>query len=158
MAKPEKQAAESGLPSNVVSVASMEAAAAPSKDAKSGAMASLSADAALKIGIENTVNFVKFGAALAVAIKAAKADGKIDVADIALLFPVVPMVGPMITGAGQVPKELGDLDDDELNQLIAAVGTVEGIGNRADILLKVKASIKFAHAGYELYTAFAKKA
>lgn len=158
MAKQEKEvkpAEEKGLPSNVVSVKSLMAAAAPAADA--GAQERAMKAAALAYGIDNTVAFVKFGGALAGAIKAAKADGKFDVGDLALIFPVVPLVGPMIAGVGQVPKELGDLSSAELDLLVAEVAKIEGIGDKADVILKIKASLKFAHAGYEMYNAFAKK-
>lgn len=107
-------------------------------------------------GVENVVNLVKFGGAIAAAIKAAKADGKLDAADLGLLFPVVPMFGPVLSGIGKIPKELGDLSQAELDAVVAEVSKIEGIGDRANVLVKIKAGINFGYAGFKLYEAFAK--
>lgn len=119
--------------------------------------ASLLAAAAENVGIQNTLEVVEFGVALVKAIDGAKADGKIDLADIGQLFPVAPLVVPMIDGVGQIPKELGDLSDEELELLLAEVSKIVGGSEQsAKLIVKVKAAIKFAHAGYDLYVAFKK--
>lgn len=111
--------------------------------------------AASQLGIQNTLEIVKFGVSMAEAIEKSKADGKIGLEDIGNLFPVAPLVVPMIEGIGQVPKELGDLDDAELEVLLAEAAKL--LGADAAVAVKVKASLRFAHAGYDLYMAFAKK-
>lgn len=116
--------------------------------------ASEDAKIAEAIGVQNVVEIIQFGAAVAKAIKEAKADGKIDLKDVGLLFPVAPLVVPMIDGIGQVPKELGDLDDSELAVLLAEVGKALGAESNAKLALQIKAGLKFAHAGYEFYRTF----
>lgn len=106
-------------------------------------------------GVQNALEVVRFGVALAEAIEKAKADGKLGLEDLGLLFPMAPLVVPMIDGIGQVPKELGDLDQAELELLIAEAGKILG-GANAKTIVKVKAALAFAHAGYGLYVAFAK--
>ena len=112
--------------------------------------------AAGNVGISNTLEIVAFGVALAKAIdEAKKDDGKIDLKDIGKLFPVAPLVVPMINGIDQVPKEFSDLDQAELDLLMAEAGKILGESG-AKTVLRVKAALKFAAAGYELYEAFAK--
>lgn len=126
------------------------------KAADAGLKAAALAEAKEKLGIQNALEVVQFGVALAKAIDAAKADGKIDLADVGLLFPVAPLVVPMIDGIGHVPKELGDLDEDEMAALMEEAGKILG-GVPAQTVKKVRAALKFAHAGYDLYMAFAEK-
>lgn len=106
--------------------------------------------------IQNTLEVVQFGVALADAIDKAKADGKVDFKDVGLLFPVAPLVVPMIDGIDQVPKELGDLDEAEMAVLIAEASKLLGSEQNPKVILKVKAALKWAHASYDLYKAFAK--
>lgn len=111
--------------------------------------------AAESVGIQNIVEVIQFGAAVAKAIKEAKAnDGKIDFKDVGLLFPVAPLVVPVIDGIGQIPKELGDLDEAELAALLAEVAKALGADNNAKLVIQIKAGLKFAHAGYEFYKTF----
>lgn len=127
------------------------------KAADAGLKSSLLAEAAGKVDIKNTLEVVAFGVALAKAIEAAKADGKLDLQDVAHLFPVAPLVVPMVDGIGQIPKELGDLDEVELEALMLEASKILGGGVPAQTVKKVRAALKFAHAGYDLYAAFAEK-
>lgn len=107
------------------------------------------------LGIQNVVEIIQFGAAVSKAIKEAKAnDGKIDFKDVGLLFPVAPLVVPMIDGITLVPKELGDLDENELAVLLSEVAKALGSENNPKLVLQIKAGLKFAHAGYEFYKTF----
>lgn len=110
-----------------------------------------------QVGIKNALEVVAFGVALAKAIEEAKKDGKLGLEDIGQLFPVAPLVVPMIEGIGEVPKELGDLDEVELEALMLEAGKILGGGVPAQTVKKVRAALKFAHAGYDLYMAFAEK-
>lgn len=111
--------------------------------------------AAESVGIKNIVEVIAFGAAVAKALaEAKKNDGKIDFADIGQLFPVVPLLAPMIDGIGEVPKELGDLDEVELEALMAEVSKVLGSESNAKLVMQIKAGLKFAHAAYELFKSF----
>lgn len=132
------------------------AAKAAESEAKAEQKSALLAAAEEKYDIKNTLEVVQFGVALAKAIdEAKKNDGKIDLADIGLLFPVAPLVVPMVEGIGTIPKELGDLSEAELEVLLAKAAEILGGTNNAATVVKVKAALKFAHAGYDLYKAFA---
>lgn len=111
----------------------------------------------VKQGIQNALEVVQFGVALAKAIdEAKKNDGKVDAKDLHLLMPVVPLIVPMVKDVDQVPKELGDLDETELQILLDEAGKILSETNNAKLIVKVKAALKFAHASYELYAAFKK--
>lgn len=108
-------------------------------------------------GIQETLEFIRFGVGIEKAIAGAKADGKVDFADLGQLFPLAPLAVAAVDGIGNIPKELGDLEDAELEVLIAEAGAIVGSDNRAKTIEKIRAALKFAHAGYDLYKAFAKK-
>ena len=72
-----------------------------------------------KVGIKETKEVLKFGILAKDAIIAAKADGHIGFEDLGL---VVGLVGPLngaVQGSDQIPAELADLDEGELDELIA---------------------------------------
>lgn len=60
---------------------------------------------------------------------AAKADGKIDLADLGLLFQLVPKLGPAVADANVIPAELADLDSGEGAELVAYVSTRYAVGS-----------------------------
>jgi hypothetical protein len=77
--------------------------------------------------VQNTIEFIKFGVALEQAIvKAKQNDGKINAADLPLLFPVVPLIGPALSDIGSIPKELSDLDEAEADEIISAASDIFG--------------------------------
>lgn len=127
---------------------------------KASAMAMSAASiaaAAADPGIQNSLEVVAFGVALVKAIAAAKAnDGKFNLADVPLLFPIIPLIGPAVEDVGHIPAELGALDDAELEVLLEKASELLGGANRAATVLKVKAALKFANAGKDLFLAFKK--
>lgn len=110
----------------------------------------------LSVGVKNVLEVVNFAIALEKAISQAKADGKIGIEDAALLFPVVPLLAPAIDEIDQIPAELKDLDEAELEQLVAEVSKIFGGESKPAVILKIKACLKFAHSAYGLFLAFKK--
>lgn len=161
----ESETPAGAVPSKLEETRAAAAAALEGKeDNERGAIKDAAADlkfsklmaASEKLSIKNTLEIVDFGVALAEAIEKSKADGHIGIEDIGNLFPVAPLVLPMINDIGMVPKELGDLDEEELEVLLADASKLLDGASNAQTVLKVKAALKFAHAGYDLYQAFAK--
>ncbi len=141
--------ADSGLPPKNELGAKNLAAAAAKADAMAEATGSL--------GVEATLTVLKFVVALEQAVVAAEADdGKITIVDAMKLAPVVPLVGPMIGALHAVPAEIGDLDEHELELVLEEASVMLGGAGKPATILKVKAALKFADAGYELFLAFKK--
>ena len=100
-------------------------------------------------GIKETKEAVDLGLGLAKALKAAKADGKIDVADIAHLIPLLSVASTAVDGADQVVAELKDLSEAEAAELITHIMTglvVEDAKARAI----VEKSLKLVVAAHSL--------
>jgi hypothetical protein len=76
-----------------------------------------------KYSVKNTLEVVDLGIAVGVGLKNAKADGKLDLSDIQHVFPVVFSLQPAIDELGVVPKELGELDQEELALIVAHVAS-----------------------------------
>src|SRR5688500_18150598 len=74
-----------------------------------------------KYGTDALEKVVDFGAETFFAVKAAKSDGKIDVADAPLLLKPVMALFPMIAVIPTVPKQFGDLDESEKAHLVEYV-------------------------------------
>lgn len=102
--------------------------------------------------IKETTDVVNFGIAVVKAVQAAKADGKIDLGDLAQLFPLIPAASAAFENIGLVPAELKDLDPAEATELISSVMAGLSI-NDPKARLVVDSSLKFAIAGYGLYQA-----
>lgn len=96
-----------------------------------------------KYGIESLKKAVDFGASLHIAYQMAEQDGKIDIQDAPLLFPPALALVQVLGVAGSLPKEFGDLDEDEKAALFKHV---EDNYNVADdkIELFVKRCLKIA--------------
>lgn len=101
--------------------------------------------------IKDVVEVIQLAAGISKAIDAAKADGKIDLADAGHLFPVIPLLEPAITDVDQVLKQLGDVDDEEFKVLESELAKVGFIGNKAEILYGVKVHLLAAKANYEVF-------
>jgi len=70
-------------------------------------------------GVQETKEVLDLMFAGGGAVKSALADGKLDLNDLAYLMPVVMSAGPAFQDISKVPKELGDLDEDEAKDLVA---------------------------------------
>lgn len=98
-------------------------------------------------GIEETIDVVEFLTSSANAVQEAMSDdGKITLKDYPKFFTPVTKIFPALTGIGQVPKELGDLQPEEKEQLVELIknelglsGDVEAIVAKAlDIAYEIK--------------------
>ncbi len=74
-----------------------------------------------KTGIQNmkeVVGLILSGIAI---VKESQADGKIGFDDVALLFKLIPELGPAVAGLDSIPAELSDLSEAEVAELAAFV-------------------------------------
>lgn len=80
-----------------------------------------------------SVNETKEALSLVIALYKAGAkslsDGKLDLADAANLFAVLPKVGPALSDLSKIPQELSELDASEAGELIAHVSMELGVEN-----------------------------
>lgn len=82
----------------------------------------------------------------------ARADGKVDMADLGLVLQIVPNLGPAFEGIGEIKAEVSDLSSDEAAELIAHVmGKL--ILDDAKARLVVEKGLRALVANYELYKA-----
>lgn len=72
-------------------------------------------------GVKETLDVVDLGLSLLVVGKQALADGKVNFNDVGLILSVFPKVQPAIDNAGQVPKELSELDEQDSAAVISYV-------------------------------------
>ena len=113
--------------------------------------------AASSVGVTSSLTVLDFVVKLVAAIEVAEADGKLTFSDILALKDVVPTVKPMLDALHSVPDELKDLDADEVEQLIAKAAEAFPGAQNAQVVLKVKAALAFAKAGYDVFLAFKKQ-
>ena len=75
------------------------------------------------IGVKETKEVLVFSVASIEAFRAAKANnGKIDAADLPLLFDPATKLLPAINGANLIGKELADLSPTEIEEIVSLVG------------------------------------
>ena len=98
-----------------------------------------------QVGIENTKEVVKLGFEGAKVFKAAKADGKIDLADLGKLMLLLPYVGPAVADADKIPAELKDMDSAEADELVEfAAAELGGLLEREKVVARVEAALGVA--------------
>jgi hypothetical protein len=68
--------------------------------------------------IKNTKEVLDLAFAGGMAVKNALADGKIDLQDVGHLMPVIMLAGPALEDIALVPKEIGDLNAQEAQELM----------------------------------------
>lgn len=107
-------------------------------------------------GVQSSLAAIDFLVALVQAVELAEADGKITITDLIDLKDVVPTVKPFLDGLHSIPDELKDLSADEVEQLIAEAAKAFPGAQNAQVVLKVKACLAFAKAGYDVFVAFKK--
>lgn len=111
-----------------------------------------------KLGIEHLKQVCISGGMVYDAIQKSKADGKLDFNDLGNFLPLIVQIKPLIDGGKYYLPEFEDLDQDEIDQLMVAVGeAVPGLKGAAPIILRIKASLKLLQVGYEAYETFAGK-
>lgn len=84
-------------------------------------------------------------------------DGKVGFEDLSQLMKLVPVVVPAFSDLDQLPKELADLQPEELQELVAHVMAKLAVED-AKARLIVEKSLKTAGAVFELVVAIAKPA
>ena len=83
-----------------------------------------------------------------IAFKNAKADGSIGLEDAGQLMPVFLAAGPAVTGLDLVPKELGELDEADANEIVLYAGQKlpQLLGDNAKLIRVVNKSLAVAIA------------
>lgn len=85
----------------------------------------------------------------------ASADGKVSLDDAALLLGLIPKLGPAVSGAGDIPKEIGDLDATEAGQLVTHVMTNLAVTD-AKARDLINDSLSVAYSAYKLIKTLSK--
>jgi hypothetical protein len=71
-----------------------------------------------KYGVEETKDLFELGFAVALAVKAANADGKINLFDLPQAIPLLSKVSAAVEDFSQVPSELGEIDEADAKALL----------------------------------------
>ena len=80
--------------------------------------------------IKDTKELLQLIAALAVTAKTSKSDGKVSVSDLTLLISLIPKISPALEGIENIPSEIKDLSESELNEIKAII--LETVGEVSD--------------------------
>jgi hypothetical protein len=89
---------------------------------------------------------------IAGSVKAANADGKIDINDAALFFSVIPTLGPAFEGISNVPKELKDLSAEEVSELEIYISKEVGdLVEKEKLMSQINAGLKLVHSMYDFF-------
>jgi len=110
-------------------------------------MSELEAAATVK-GIKDTKELLVFLFLLgAVAKEAKENDGKINYMDAILLMKLMPSVGPALDGIDQIPSELKDLDQVELDELAVTVAEeIKKVISKESLITQIVAGLELAKA------------
>ncbi len=92
--------------------------------------------------IKNLKELVTLALSAVGVVKDAQADGKIGVEDLGLLFKLAPTVGPGIEGIAEIPAEISDLSEAEVQELAAHVMTVFNVADQGKAKKLVSAAFK----------------
>jgi hypothetical protein len=104
-------------------------------------------------GTKELTELVDLPLTLAGIVVAARADGKIDVLDLPLLFGLAQTVGPALEGIGEVKAELADLSEAEAAALIAHIEAKWPALGSEKAKVVAAAGLKSAYALYQLVKA-----
>lgn len=102
-----------------------------------------------QLGIENIKKEVNLCVTLVKIIQQARADGKVDAADLALLMQLVPVIGPAAESLEKVVPEFKDMDAADGAALTAYVMTSLAVEDTKAAKI-VEKSLKLALCLYEL--------
>ena len=92
--------------------------------------------------VDNTKKLLDFVFVLGTSIKVAGADGKYDLADLGQLMPIFVAASQSFGNVSAVPKELGELDEDDAKDIIAfCQQRLPGVVDKADLLRKIAAGL-----------------
>jgi hypothetical protein len=98
-------------------------------------------------GIKETKEMMRFLIELAEGIDRSDADGKFDLADLGNMIGAMGAAAPAFSGAGDIFKEMGDLDEAEAQELVNYVESELQLGHERTLQLVKKAM----HVGLGLY-------
>lgn len=102
-------------------------------------------------GVKESKEVLDLGFAVGQALKNAKADGKVDVADLVYLLPAIQVAGPAMSNLALVPKELGELDAADAAELMSHASVkVAGLVDDEHKKKVVNAALKVGLAVAEL--------
>jgi len=108
-----------------------------------------------KKGIQNLKEVLDFGFGLGGAVKKSLNDGSFGYSDIQYLMPVFPSFAPMIDNIDEVPREIADIDEDELKELIEySLKNFASIIEKEKVVEQVKYALAFGLAGLKLFKSF----
>lgn len=108
-----------------------------------------------KLGIENVKDLVVAGVKTYEALAAAKKDdGKINMADLPKIFPLLPAYMAALTSLDQVMPELKDFSADEASQLLTYVASELGAQVSPELSNKIEKVLLAIKADYEAVRAF----
>lgn len=79
-------------------------------------------------------------------------DGKLDMADLVQVWPVVQAAPAAFSGLAQIPAELKDMDTAEASELVAHVVSKLAVDDAKAVVI-IDASFKMLLAGHGLYLA-----
>lgn len=110
-----------------------------------------------KMDIKNSKEMLNLIFGLGFAIKKSLEDG-IDVSDTVNLIPVISQVGPAFDDAGMIVAEMKDLDEEEVEELVAlAKSKIGEIIDEEELLEKIELGMKAALAVYEFVSVLLEK-
>lgn len=96
------------------------------------------------MGIQELKEMLKFMIDLSMAVDKADADGKFDLADVAFLIGALGSATPAFQGISQVPAEIADMDQAELQELYDYIEAEMHLGHEKtkEHVLKGLAAVK----------------
>lgn len=112
-----------------------------------------------KLPINAVVTLIQGTAAASNAIETAKAnDGKVDFKDIGLFLAAFPQVALIADVYKDIIPQFEDIDSQEIDQVLAELAKVGFIGEKADLLKKIRVTLLAARAIYDAVLVFQGKA
>lgn len=84
--------------------------------------------------IKETSEFVRFVCGLANTISEVLEDGKVKLVELPMLFMLVPKLIPAVQGANEIPEELEDLTEAEIQELVEVVKSELKLNDQAEDL------------------------
>lgn len=99
-------------------------------------------------GVKETKEMLQLAFGMAKIVREAKAnDGMFSSADLVLLTQLFPLFTPALDGASLIVKELKDLDQDEINDLLKfTASNLGGVFDSKEMVAKVEAGLELALA------------
>ena len=89
--------------------------------------------------------------------QAAKADGKLDWADMSQFMPVFPLIQPAIENISEIPAEFKDLDSEEATELAEFVKQELEIDEESKVARIITHALGVASHGYALVSVWREK-